>query len=454
MGNEIGNGFAVARGDKRLESNGHPLRAAAGLSAGLLILLAILVLRCASAQALEIHKFSSSFGAGKLSSPAGMAINSTTHDVYVADSGNRRIDQFEADGTFVRAWGWGVADGLPAFETCTLSCETGLSGSEPGQFTTPSFVAVDNSGGASEGDVYVGDPADHLVSKFTGEGAPVKSWGTNGQLDGSTTTVGGFGLELEGVAVDGSGNLLVLGFEVRPGVDQSPVATFTQAGAFVEEFELQSDTAPAGLAVDSANDLFRVHGIGWGDEDNPAHEEVGLLDHGGEIHEIALGAAGDLYVVESGLVKHYVFSELGRVREAGTSTCPLERRDECPPTDSFGGEVLTGGNGIAVQTSTSDVLVADAATGDIDVFAPAFLPSVSTESASRVGVSSATLNGSVIPEGLELTQCSFEYVDGAGYEAGASDPYAKGASLPCAESAAEIGTGNVPVEVHADLSGL
>jgi hypothetical protein len=97
---------------------------------------------------------------------SGVAVDRATGDVYVADTGNRRVDEFEADGVFMRAWGWGVADGSAKFESCgpdalppTLACQRGLSGGEPGEFVGPRFIAVDNSGGASEGDVYVGDGA-------------------------------------------------------------------------------------------------------------------------------------------------------------------------------------------------------------------------------------------------------------------------------------------------------
>src|ERR1700721_2729571 len=59
----------------------------------------------------------------------GVAVSSSTHDVYVADTGNDRVDESEADGTFVRAWGWGLATGLAAPQTCTLTCHKGIAGS-------------------------------------------------------------------------------------------------------------------------------------------------------------------------------------------------------------------------------------------------------------------------------------------------------------------------------------
>jgi hypothetical protein len=77
-------------------------------------------------------------------------------DLYVADTGNHRVDEFETGrGAFVGAWGWGVVNGAEELQVCTTGCQQGLSGSSPGEFEAPAFVAVDNSSGPSHGDVYV-----------------------------------------------------------------------------------------------------------------------------------------------------------------------------------------------------------------------------------------------------------------------------------------------------------
>ena len=47
-------------------------------------------------------------GAGQFNQPASVSINNSTGDVYVADNGNDRIQQFTEDGDFVRAWGYDV----------------------------------------------------------------------------------------------------------------------------------------------------------------------------------------------------------------------------------------------------------------------------------------------------------------------------------------------------------
>src|SRR5271155_641960 len=100
-----------------------------------------LALTAAPALALETHVPSSPIGApgegaGELSEPAAVAVNDETHDVYVADPGNHRVDEFTPTNEFVRAWGFGVGDGVTeAPQSCTLTCFRGLAGSAPGQLS-------------------------------------------------------------------------------------------------------------------------------------------------------------------------------------------------------------------------------------------------------------------------------------------------------------------------------
>src|SRR5580692_6669272 len=68
-------------------------------------------------------------------------------------------------------------------------------------------------------------------------------------------------------------------------------------------------------------------------------------------------------------------------------------------------------------------------------------PVVSTHAASNIGETSATLSGTVNPEGSEVTKCIFEYGPTTAY----------GASVPCAKLP---GSGASPVEVTAALAGV
>src|SRR5207245_2621312 len=68
-------------------------------------------------------------------------------------------------------------------------------------------------------------------------------------------------------------------------------------------------------------------------------------------------------------------------------------------------------------------------------------PTATTEPASAITQSSATLNASVKPNGAEVSECKFEY--------GASESY--GQSTPCSPAP---GSGSSPVAVSASVSGL
>jgi DNA-binding beta-propeller fold protein YncE len=111
-------------------------------------------------------------GAGQLTSPQGVAVDPHTGNVYVADAGNNRIDEFSAGGTFIKAYGWGVVDGASKSEICTTTCQAGLSGGGAGEIPSPFAVAVDNAG-----DVYAAE-----YSEFSGLGNRVDEFDSSGKF--------------------------------------------------------------------------------------------------------------------------------------------------------------------------------------------------------------------------------------------------------------------------------
>lgn len=52
-------------------------------------------------------------GAGQYRQPAGVALDSSTGELFVADTGNRRVDVFDSGGEMIRAFGWGVVASGP-----------------------------------------------------------------------------------------------------------------------------------------------------------------------------------------------------------------------------------------------------------------------------------------------------------------------------------------------------
>ena len=98
-------------------------------------------------------------GEHQLGESTAIAVDEATHDVYVADRTNHRVEKFDSEGNFLLTFG---------------------------NFTNPTAVAVDNSDGASKGDVYVAQGSagggDGSIAKFDSSGQPVTSFGTAGKI--------------------------------------------------------------------------------------------------------------------------------------------------------------------------------------------------------------------------------------------------------------------------------
>jgi hypothetical protein len=92
---------------------------------------------------------------GELRRPSGVAVAHRSGDVYVADSGNRRVQRFSAGGRPMRAWTVDVAGAR-------------------GDASLPLTIAVSPS---SPHDVFVGDQSTNRVLQFNASGRLLRVWG-------------------------------------------------------------------------------------------------------------------------------------------------------------------------------------------------------------------------------------------------------------------------------------
>lgn len=118
--------------------------------------------------------------AGELRKPTAVAVSEATGDVYVMDSGNRRVQRFGSGGRFRAVWGWGVASGAPRFERCTQACRAGRVGAgdaaNAGQFGMAETGAIAVAPSPPH-HVFVGDEGNNRVFEFESDGRFVRGWG-------------------------------------------------------------------------------------------------------------------------------------------------------------------------------------------------------------------------------------------------------------------------------------
>ena len=378
------------------------------------ILLGFALLFSASpAMAAQAHVFKSVFGSagygdGQFTGNAGVAVDNSTGpskgDVYVADAGNHRVEKFGPSGNFLLAFGANV--GGAGVDTCTSGCVAGTSGSGPGAFEAPTFVAVDSSASGG-GDVYVGDTADHTVSKFDSSGNLIASWQSGGQLVLEN--------ELDGIAVSPSGTLYVL--------RRHEMLEFEANGTSVAEFEATYETEPEGIAVDSTGDIYKARGERAVAKLDPSGSPlIETVDSGPATSLAVQPITDEVYVAHSGFISRYDSS--GTAQET-----------------SFGSSHITSADGIAV-TASGRVYVSDSGASAVETFEPEVVPNVTTGSASAITKTTATVSGHVEPAeaGEEVIGCRVEYGTNTSY----------GMEAPCSPATPY----SEPKAVTAALTGL
>jgi RHS repeat-associated protein len=244
---------------------------------------------------------------GEFKKPQGVAANSSG-DVYVVDSANNRVQEFNSEGKFIRMFGFGVLNGKEEAEVCTNSCQAGIAGSGNGQLSEPMGVTVDSSG-----DVWVVDRANDRVEEFNSEGKYLKLFGSKGtgenqftkpygitisegnlyvvdedndrvekfSTSGTDTELGHFGSSGSGngdfsdptwIATDPvSGDLYVTDSGVNHRIEK-----FSSAGGYLAKFGEESEGSghyhyAEGVAVDNYGDVYLLT---WGEKEARVEEWV------------------------------------------------------------------------------------------------------------------------------------------------------------------------------------
>jgi hypothetical protein len=402
---------------------------AACLLAGCLILLALVP---GLASAAVGHKFLSRITEAPtgtpLSEPQGIAVNRATGELFVTDSGTLEVDVFDAAGNFKtqfvtarhqvpvavavdEATGYvyvvetetSAAEGdqvdvfKPVAGKYELLAEWTGAKTSAGRFGEIGGVAVDNSKGASAGDVYIVDSTAGAVDVYTPPG-PI---GAESELRGTQLT-GGFFEEPNGIAVNAeNGKVYVLDAAL------GYLEVFGPTGAF--ELKVKGKGAPNGAFEEGES----LRGITV----DPLTGDIYVS----EIRELAAG--------EQGLVEQF--------SPAGVFVGTVNAGE--------GGESLLGPRGLAVAAG-GQLDLAETDRSGVDVFGPeSILPDVVTGKATigkgELSRTTAVIHGTINPLGKAATY-RFEY--------GENEEFTTSIPVPNASA----GEGTVPLAVEASLTGL
>jgi YD repeat-containing protein len=214
-------------------------------------------------------------GAGQLEKPAAVATDSVGN-VWVADTGHDRVQEFNSKGEFVR--------------------EFGAEGRGAGQFIRPEDIAVSPSGS-----VYVVDNGNSRVEQFDSSGVFIRAFGSSGEGNGQ------FGSALSGVAVDGGGRVWTV-----EGGKKERVQEFSAEGSYLSQFgstgsENGKFSSPKGIAVDPGGNVWVADtGNNRVQEFRPSGQWVRTFGAKGtgngqfkEPHGVAIGPEGDVWVADT-----------------------------------------------------------------------------------------------------------------------------------------------------------
>ena len=135
---------------------------------------------------------------------------------------------------------------FPASLPYELVTEWGSSGSEDGQFLEPYGIAIDGTG-----NIYVSDPMNHRIQKFTPDGGFIARWGEYGSEEGQF-------IAPQGIDIDREGNVYVADFI------NDRIQKFTGEGAFIASWSTRVEgwwlySSPRGLAVDGEGSVYVHH---------------------------------------------------------------------------------------------------------------------------------------------------------------------------------------------------
>jgi sugar lactone lactonase YvrE len=210
----------------------------------------------------------STYGSGVLSGAESISI-APSGKVYVADTGNGRIQRFSSAGATEVEWGQYPGEGVPDLPTGlavdesgnvymtkkatdeiqkfdadgNLLTEFGGHGNTGGLLDDPSGLAI-----GPDGNLYVADTTNQRIQKLTASGSYLAQWGSVGTSDGQVS-------DPAGIAVDATGNVYVAD------TGNNRIEEFSASGLFIRKWGLFGTEngnfkTPKGIAIDGSGHVW------------------------------------------------------------------------------------------------------------------------------------------------------------------------------------------------------
>ncbi len=398
-------------------------RLSGALATLLVALVASACLLPGTASAIEFRSLTGSFG------PDGGPSSSFSELLgpLAFDQGNKRLYALD-----------GEAQAIYGYDASSPGTHTPLGGSFP----------LSAPGAGYENDIAV-DSSSHDLYFANGSGKKAYGFDENGAgLSGFPITHAGgesFSGPICGAAVDPAGHLWL-------GERSGFVYEF--AGGTFTPYVIGSTHCR--MAFDSEGNLFFASPFGPVTEYTAAsgylQSSAKVIDSGFSYGLTVDRSTNEIYVV------HY--SSISVYDDSGAF---LYEFGESVPGAEYYGEL----GGIAIDEASEEVYVSDYGNRKIDVFGPPLsLPKLTTEGASGVSATEATVNGTINPRGQAVEDCHFEVVPASQFIAhevieGGEKLIRKGyeqvtpaEKYPCVPAAGSIPADANPHAVSAEVTGL